>query len=63
MEERELKKSNKSLLIMFIIFLIILGCVVVYFKLFGNNDEICPKMDGFLYFCRCKGLQKLNKEL
>ena len=44
MEERELKKSNKSLLIMFIIFLIILGCVVVYFKLFGNNDDggECP---------------------
>ena len=41
MEERELKKSNKSLLIMFIIFLIILGCVVVYF---GNNDDggECP---------------------
>lgn len=44
MEERELKKSNKSLLIMFIIILIILGCVVVYFKLFSNNDDggECP---------------------
>lgn len=44
MEERELKKSNKSLLIMFIIFLIILGCVVFYFKLFDNSDDggECP---------------------
>lgn len=44
MEERELKKSNKSLLIMFIIFLIILGCVVVYFRLFDNNGAggECP---------------------
>ncbi len=44
MEERELKKSNKSILIIFIVFLIILGCIFFYFKTFYNSDDggECP---------------------
>lgn len=40
MEERELKKSNKSIFIMLIILLVILVCVVMYFKLFDSEDGV-----------------------
>lgn len=44
MEERELKKRNSAILIMFFIFLIILVFVICYFKLFNVEDVggACP---------------------